>query len=386
MIEQGTMTPLTYSSYFSEKYGKDIWFKREDLQEIRSYKIRGVRKFLERNPVIGTVVCASAGNHAQGVAKVCRELGLTARIFMPRVTPRQKIDRVRRFGGDSVEIVLLGDTYDECYQSALKEPGTFIPAFDHPDVILGQSEVTWEILEQKPGIDTLIAPMGGGGLAAGATLVLPTQVRLVTAEPAGAPSFAAALKEGCPVKLGKIDTFVDGAALQKVGDITFAHCQNRVAQHLLVPEGAVCGAMIELYNQEGIIVEPAGALSVAALEQITEGNTIVCILSGGNNDITRMAEVQERAMRHQGLHHYFLVNFANRPGSLKEFAMEVLGPTDDIIRFEFIKRSNREQGTALIGIELQSREHLPRLLESMNGKGVSFVAINDHDTLAGYLI
>lgn len=371
------MTPLQKSRYLSEKYNADIWLKREDLNEIRSYKIRGAKNFLEKSTIPKEgVVTASAGNHAQGVAYVCAELNVKCKIYMPRTTPKQKVEKVK-YWGKTAEIILIGDSYDECEEEAKKQIGLYVPPFDHELIIEGQANVVKEILSEM-SFDTLIVPIGGGGLAAGAAITLPSNIDLITCEPAGAPSFSEALKAGHPVKLDKIDSFVDGASVKKVGLCTFAACQNRVNQHFLIENGSVCATMIELYNQEGIVVEPAGALSVAVLEKYANsGKKIVCVISGGNNDLSRMAEIQERALQYKGLRHYFLIYFASRAGALKEFVQNVLVNDEDIVRFEFIKKTNRENGAALVGLELKKRDDLPLLLNRMKLSGIRFTDIED---------
>jgi threonine dehydratase len=392
-------TPLQYHRKLSEKYGCEVYLKREDLQVVRSYKLRGAYNMissLEASQVKHGVVCASAGNHAQGVAFSCRQLDIQATIYMPSITPKQKVNQVRMFGGDNIEIVLVGDTFDECQQHALKFASdngrVFVPPFDHPRVIEGQGTVAKEILDEQSGIDYLFVPIGGGGLCAGVSTYFKTyspQTKIVGVEPAGAPSMKEALKAGHPVRLEKIQRFVDGAAVQRVGDLTFSIVKDSLSDMLLVPEGKVSSTILQLYTEDAIVAEPAGALSIAALEQYNgklKGKKVVCILSGGNNDIDRMQEIKERSLLYEGLKHYFIVRFAQRPGALKEFVNEILGPTDDIVRFEFIQKHNKETGPALIGIEVKSQEDFNVLLARMDGHKLNYTLVNQNENLFEYLV
>ncbi|NLG23175.1 MAG: threonine ammonia-lyase IlvA [Actinomycetales bacterium] len=373
-----SITPLTRSRRLSEATGAKVLLKREDQQPVRSYKNRGAINLISQltpEQHEAGVVCASAGNHAQGVAFACATLEVPARIFLPRTTPRQKRDRVAAIGGDFVEIVVSGSTYDAAAAAATEDAAqtgaTLVPAFDHPMTIAGQGTVTREIvgvLGHAP--DVLVVPVGGGGLLAGGLAWLREQdpyARVVGVEPAGAASMAAALVAGGPVTLEEIDPFVDGAAVRRVGDHTFPIVRDGKAELVSVPEGAVCQEMLALYQTEGIITEPAGALAAAALPSlgILPGQTVVVVVSGGNNDVTRYAEVVERALVHEGRKHYFLVDFPQEPGALRGFLSDVLGPDDDIALFEYIKRNNRETGPALVGIELGSRDDLRPLLDRM---------------------
>lgn len=392
-------TPLQYHRKLSEQYGAEIWLKREDLQVVRSYKLRGAYNLIsaltDEQRARG-VVCASAGNHAQGVAFACRELGIHGVIYMPAITPKQKITQVRMFGGETIEIVLTGDTFDDCQTQALsfteQTNRVFIPPFDHLKVIEGQGTVGKEILDELTGIDYLLVPVGGGGLAAGVGSYFKTYspaTRMVGVEPSGAPSMTEALKAGKPVKLDKIQRFVDGASVQKVGELTFAICQEILTEMILVPEGKVSSTILRLYNEDAIVAEPAGALTIGALEQMGErlrGKKIVCILSGGNNDIDRMQEIKERSLLYEGLKHYFIIRFAQRPGALKEFVNHILGPNDDIVRFEFIQKHNKESGPALIGIEVKSREDFDLLLDRMKTYHLNYTLINQHENLFEYLV
>lgn len=392
-------TPLQYHRKLSEKFKAEIYVKREDLQVVRSYKLRGaynlIQSLTEEQRNRG-VVCASAGNHAQGVAFSCKHLDIKGVIYMPAITPKQKINQVKMFGGDNIEIVLTGDTFDECQTHALeytqKNNMVFIPPFDHIKVIEGQGTVAKEILDEVSGIDYVFVPIGGGGLCAGLGEYFKTyspQTKIIGVEPTGAPSMKEALKEGKPVKLEKIQRFVDGASVQRVGDLTFSFCKEILADMLLVPEGKVSSTILQLYNQDAIVAEPAGALSIAALDQYAEqikGKKVVCVLSGGNNDIDRMQEIKERSLLYEGLKHYFIVRFAQRPGALKEFVNQILGPTDDIVRFEFIQKHNKETGPALIGIEVKSTEDFKSLIERMDSHKLNYTLVNQNENLFEYLV
>lgn len=392
-------TPLQYHRKLSEKYKAEIYLKREDLQIVRSYKLRGaynlIQSLTDEQRSRG-VVCASAGNHAQGVAFACKHLDIKGVIYMPAITPKQKINQVKMFGGSNIEIVLTGDTFDDCQAHALeftKENNmVFIPPFDHPKVIEGQGTVGKEILDELSNIDYIFIPIGGGGLCAGVGEYFKTyspKTKVIGVEPAGAPSMKEALKAGKPVKLEKIQRFVDGAAVQKVGDLTFEFCKEVLSDMLLVPEGKVSSAILQLYNEDAIVAEPAGALAIASLEQYAEqlaGKKVVCILSGGNNDIDRMQEIKERSLLYEGLKHYFIVRFAQRPGALKEFVNHILGPNDDIVRFEFIQKHNKETGPALIGIEVKSREDFNSLIERMDHSKLNYTLVNQNENLFEYLV
>lgn len=392
-------TPLQYHRKLSEKFNAEVYLKREDLQVVRSYKIRGAYNLIQSLPADERnrgVVCASAGNHAQGVAFSCKNLNLKGVIYMPAITPKQKINQVRMFGGDNIEIVLIGDTFDDCQTKALEFAGTtgmtFIPPFDHIKIIEGQGTVGKEILEDTNDIDYIFIPIGGGGLCAGVGEYFrefSPATKLIGVEPAGAPSMKEALKAGMPVKLEKIQRFVDGASVQKVGNITFAICRDLISDMLLVPEGKVSSTILQLYNEDAIVAEPAGALAIAALDQYRKhiaGRKVVCIVSGGNNDIDRMQEIKERSLLYEGLKHYFIVRFAQRPGALKEFVNHILGPTDDIVRFEFIQKNNKESGPALIGIEVKSRDDFHSLVERMDHFGLNYTLVNQNENLFEYLV
>lgn len=392
-------TPLQYHRKLSEKFKAEIYLKREDLQIVRSYKLRGAYNLIQslsKDERVKGVVCASAGNHAQGVAYSCRQLDIKGIIYMPTITPKQKINQVRMFGGDKIEIVLTGDTFDECQADALEfskgNDRIFIPPFDHLKVIEGQGTVAKEILDEITGIDYIFIPIGGGGLCAGVGeyfRIHSPKTKIIGVEPSGAPSMKEALKAGKPVKLEKIQRFVDGASVQKVGDITFGFCKNFIHDMLLVPEGKVSSTILQLYNEDAVVAEPAGALSIAALDQYKKqlvGKKVVCILSGGNNDIDRMQEIKERSLLYEGLKHYFIVRFAQRPGALKEFVNNILGPSDDIVRFEFIQKHNKETGPALIGIEVKSREDFHALAERMDAHKLNYTLVNQNENLFEYLV
>ncbi|MFN7261323.1 MAG: threonine ammonia-lyase IlvA [Cyclobacteriaceae bacterium] len=392
-------TPLQFHRKLSEKFGCEVYLKREDLQVVRSYKIRGaynlIQSLNEAERQRG-VVCASAGNHAQGVAFSCKLLDIKGVIYMPAITPKQKINQVKMFGGSNIEIVLVGDTFDDCQAHALEftkqNNSVFIPPFDHEKVIEGQGTVAKEILEEQSNIDYVFVPVGGGGLSAGMGSYFATyapQIKMIGVEPQGAPSMKEALKAGKPVILVSIQRFVDGASVKRVGDRNFEICKDALADMLLVPEGKVSSTILQLYNEDAIVAEPAGALSIAALDQYGDqikGKKVVCVLSGGNNDIDRMQEIKERSLLYEGLKHYFIVRFAQRPGALKEFVNHILGPNDDIVRFEFIQKHNKETGPALIGIEVKSKEDFDFLIERMNSHKLNYTLVNQNENLFEYLV
>jgi len=393
-------TPLIRNRGLSEKYGARVFLKREDLQVVRSYKLRGAynrMRLLTPAEKKRGIVCASAGNHAQGVAFSCAALEVRGTIFMPQNTPRQKVDRVHALGGKYVTVELTGDTFDEAYATARKmseaKKMAFVHPFNDPLVIAGQGTVGAEILEElKEPIDYLVVPVGGGGLISGTGSYFKAKspkTLVLGVEPLGAPAMFEALKAGKPVTLEKIDTFVDGAAVKTVGDLTLSLTKKAADKILLVPEGRVCQEMITLYQRDGIVAEPAGALAIAALEELgakLKGKTVVCILSGGNNDISRYPEVIERSLVYQGLKHYFMVNFSQRPGALKSYLNEALGPGDDITLFEYTKKNNRENGPALIGIELTKKEHLAPLLKRMDKLGMSYELLATDSPIFRFLI
>lgn len=392
-------TPLIFNQRLSEKYECEIYLKREDLQLVRSYKIRGAYNMISQlsaGQLSKGVVCASAGNHAQGFAYSCKKLNTRGVIFMPEFTPRQKISQTEMFGNGMIQIVLVGDTFDDCLKDALafavKNDMTFVPPFDNEQVIEGQGTVGVEIFEDLPTIDFLIVPVGGGGLAAGTGAYLKEKkpgIQIIGVEPEGAPSMYTALKAGKPVDLDQINRFVDGAAVKRAGYLTFPICRDVLDDMLLIPEGKVCTTILKLYNEHAIVAEPAGALTVAALDFCTErikGKKVVCVLSGGNNDIERMQEIKEMSLLYEGLKHYFVIRFPQRPGALKRFVNNVLGPNDDITRFEFIKKNQRESGPALVGIELKSAKDYKALLARMTENKFEYNEINNNQTLFEYLV
>ena len=381
-------TPLQYCPRLSHLTGAEIYLKREDLQDVRSYKIRGavnaISQLSDAQRAAG-IVAASAGNHAQGVAFACRSMGIPGRIYVPAATPKQKRDRIKVHGGNMVELVVTGANFDEASAAAhdyAEETGaTIIEPFAARDTIVGQGTVAAEILSQLSAMgkspDTIVVPVGGGGLISGILSYLADmspRTAVVGVEPAGAPSLNAALKAEKPVTLDAVDPFVDGAAVKRIGDINYQIIEKNLARlhPLVVSEGAVCTEMIELYQNEGIIAEPAGALSVTALSELKLGTNdiVVCIISGGNNDLLRYAEVVERSLVHRGLKHYFLVNFPQEPGQLRSFLSDILGPDDDITLFEYLKRNNRETGTALIGLQLGRASDFDGLVERMNASRI----------------
>lgn len=392
-------TPLTYNHNLSKKYNCNVFLKREDLQVVRSYKLRGAYNMMSSLPqeqLRKGVVCASAGNHAQGFAYSCKKLNVRGVVFMPVITPNQKVNQTRMFGEKNIEIRLVGDTFDDCAQAAKKftqeNDMCFIPPFDDHRIIEGQATVGVEILEDQPQVDFLFIPVGGGGLSAGVGSyfkIFSPRTTIVGLEPEGAPSMFNALKAGEPVTLEGIDRFVDGAAVRRVGDLTFAICKDVLDDMHLVPEGKVCSTILQLYNEDAIVVEPAGALSIAALDAYAhaiQGANVVCIVSGSNNDIDRMQEIKERSLQYEGLKHYFLIRFAQRPGALKEFVTHVLGPNDDITRFEYMQKHNKETGPALVGVELQRRDDYEALLRNLNEYHINYTELNKNDTLFGYLV
>jgi threonine dehydratase len=392
-------TPLEYNARLSEKYECEIYLKREDLQIVRSYKLRGAYNMISRlseEQLSRGVVCASAGNHAQGVAFSCKKLSTKGVIFMPEITPKQKVKQTEMFGNGNVELVLTGDTFDDCLREALiytqAHGMTFIPPFDNEQIIEGQGTVGVEILNDLPGVEAVIMPVGGGGLAAGTGSYLKQQVPgilLIGVEPEGAPSMVTALNEGGPITLPHIERFVDGAAVKRVGEKTFLLCKQVLDDMLTVPEGKVCTIILKLYNEDAIVVEPAGALSVTALDACREqikGKKVVCVISGGNNDIDRMQEIKEKSLLYEGLKHYFIVRFPQRPGALKLFVNNVLAPGDDITRFEFIKKNSKENGPALVGIELKNAEDYPALVQRMAEHRFEVIELNRDQTLFEYLV
>ncbi|WP_375443521.1 threonine ammonia-lyase IlvA [uncultured Fibrella sp.] len=393
-------TPLQENLNLSERYGATIFLKREDLQVVRSYKIRGAYNkmaSLSADELAKGVVCASAGNHAQGLAYACRKMGVKGTIFMPTTTPNQKVKQVKLFGKEFVNVVLIGDTYDDAFHAATEyvqtHDSTFVHPFDDVLVMEGQGTVGLEIFKDSNfKIDYLLMAIGGGGLASGVSTVfkqLSPKTELIGVEPLGSPSMKVAMEEGHVVTLDHIDKFVDGAAVKRVGDTTFEICRRNLDRVLLVPEGKVCTTILELYNEEAIVAEPAGALTIAALDLIKDeirGKNVVCLVGGGNNDITRTEEIKERSLLYEGLKHYFIIRFPQRAGAFRDFLELALGPNDDITLFDYAKKTNRERGSALVGIELKSKADFEPLIERMKEAKIQFEYINDKPTLFEFLI
>lgn len=394
------VTPLSPSERYSKQFGATILLKREDIQQVRSYKIRGAYNkisSLTAEESKNGVVCASAGNHAQGVALSCKLLKIQGTVYMPATTPNQKIDQVKMFGGDFIDIKLFGDSYDDAYHASMIEckelKKTFIHPFDDEKVIEGQATIGLEILEQaKEPIDYVFIAIGGGGLAAGLSSVfkeLSPNTKIIGVEPEGAASMSISIKNNKNTELQYMDKFVDGAAVKRVGDLTFPLCKENLHAMITVPEGKVCETILDLYNKDAIVVEPAGALSISALDFYAEaikGKTVVCVISGGNNDITRTAEIKERALLYANLKHYFIVKFPQRAGALREFVVDILGPTDDITHFEYTKKTNREKGSALVGIELKSADDLQPLITKMKQRNFFGDYLNDKPDLFQFLV
>lgn len=343
------------------------------------------------------VVCASAGNHAQGVAYSCQTLGIPGKIYMPSTTPRQKVSQVNFFGGSQVEVILIGDTFDDAYAEAIAESKrhglAFVHPFDDPKIIAGNGTVGQELMESADAVpDFVFVTVGGGGLAAGVASyvkIVSPATKVIGVEPDGAQSLKASFDAGEVTTLDQIDKFIDGAAVKRVGDLTFEICRELLDDVISVPEGKVCTTMLDLYNENAIVAEPAGALPIAALEAYRDqiqGKTVVCVVSGGNNDVDRLQEIKERSLIYEGYKHYFMLNFPQRAGALREFLDHVLGPNDDITRFEYTKKSNKDNGPALVGIELKNREDYGPLIERMTKKGFQFVELNKDPFLFNLLI
>ncbi|OBJ02782.1 threonine dehydratase [Mycobacterium alsense] len=399
-----TPTPLQPSDRLSEITGAEVYLKREDLQVVRSYKLRGAYNLLvqlSEEELAAGVVCSSAGNHAQGFAYACRALGVHGRVYVPAKTPKQKRDRIRYHGGEFIELIVGGSTYDLAAEAALADVertgATLVPPYDDLRTMAGQGTIAVELLDQlgsEP--DLVVVPVGGGGCVAGITTYLAertTNTAVLGVEPAGAAAMMAALAAGEPVTLDHVDQFVDGAAVKRAGTLTYATlaAAGDMVSITAVDEGAVCTAMLDLYQNEGIIAEPAGALSVAGLLEATEGpvapgSTVVCLISGGNNDVSRYGEVLERSLVHLGLKHYFLVDFPQEPGALRRFLDDVLGPNDDITLFEYVKRNNRETGEALVGIELGSAADLDGLMSRMRATDLHVETLDPGSPAYRYLL
>ncbi|MCJ8164200.1 threonine ammonia-lyase IlvA [Pontibacter sp. E15-1] len=383
-------TPLLQNHWLSQLYDANVYLKREDLQVVRSYKIRGAYNKMSTLPQQDTereIVCSSAGNHAQGVAYACKLLGLKGYIFMPANTPAQKVNKVRGFGSEMVEVVLTGSTYDDTFKAAKEfsdsRGSTFVPPFDDLAVIEGQGTVGLEILKAATfPIDYLFMPIGGGGLASGVSSVfkqLSPNTKLVGVQPQGAPSMYNSLQAQKRLSLDSIDSFVDGAAVKCPGELNFAICRELLDDVVLVPEGQICEDILRMYNEEGVVLEPAGTLSVSVLKYYAEqikGKNVVCVISGSNNDITRMEDIKERAMQHQGLKHYFMISFNQKPGALRTFVNRVLQPEDDIIHFQYIKKNNKEKGPVFIGVEVKKSGDEEGIKERMTQEGFDYEYLN----------
>jgi len=395
-----TITPLEKHQRFSEKYDCTMLFKREDLQRVRSYKIRGAYNKLSSLTAEETkhgIICASAGNHAQGVALSCQLLKIKGKIFMPAPTPNQKVEQVKMFGKEFVEVVLIGDTFDDSYYKAIEECEKYnkplVHPFNDPKVIEGQGTVGLEIIQQsKTPIDYIFIPVGGGGLASGLSSIvkaLSPKTKIVGVEPTGAPSMSTSIDKGEIVKLEHIEKFVDGASVQRVGDLTFDICQKNLDVMTTVHEGKICQTILEMYNKDAIVAEPAGVMSIAALDDFKDeikGKTVVCLVSGSNNDITRTAEIKERALLYANLKHYFIIKFPQRPGALREFVVDMLGPQDDITHFEYTKKVNRENDVAVVGIELKSHNDLQPLITKLKAHNFFGDYLNDKPDLFQFLV
>ena len=393
-------TPFLKNNNLSDIYEANVFLKREDLQMVRSYKIRGaynkIRSIAPETLQKG-IVCASAGNHAQGVAFSCSKLQIIGSIFMPTTTPKQKIEQVKMFGREFIEIVLTGDTFDAANAAAIAfaaESGrTFIPPFDDPKVMEGQGTIGREILNQaKVKLDYVFVPIGGGGLASGLGSyfkMMSPETKIIGVEPGGAPCMKAAIEAGELVELEHIDKFVDGAAVKKAGALTYQVCKEVLDDIVVVPEGAVCTTIIQMYNKSAIVVEPAGALASAALRFYADeikGKNVACIVSGSNNDITRMEEIREKSLLYEGLKHYFIVNFPQKSGEILSFIRDVIGPEDDLVYIQYIKKTNKNFGPALIGIELARKEDFKGLTDRMDKHGISYEYINENNKLFEILI
>jgi threonine dehydratase len=394
------VTALEKHPRFSQEYECEMLFKREDLQQVRSYKIRGAYNkisSLSNKETKEGIICASAGNHAQGVALSCRLLKIKGKIFMPAPTPKQKLEQVKMFGQEYVEVVLVGDTFDDSYHIAINESEQFgkplVHPFNDPKVIEGQGTVGLEIIQQAEStIDYIFIPVGGGGLASGLSSIvkaLSPNTKIIGVEPAGAPSMSKSINRGEIVQLDEIEKFVDGASVQRVGDLTFSICQKNLDVMTTVHEGKICQTILEMYNKDAIVAEPAGVMSIAALDEFKDeikGKTVVCLVSGSNNDITRTAEIKERALLYANLKHYFIIKFPQRPGALREFVVDMLGPQDDITHFEYTKKVNRENDVAVVGIQLKTQVDLQPLISKLKAHNFFGDYLNDKPELFQFLI
>lgn len=397
-------TPLQFDLYLSQKYDCNVYLKREDLQWVRSFKLRGAYNaisVLTSEAKEKGITCASAGNHAQGVAYTAKALNLKAVIFMPVTTPLQKVNQVKFFGSKNVKIILTGDTFDDCLKEALiyteQNHMTFIDPFNNVDTIAGQGTLAKEILNQSSNdsitFDYLFAAIGGGGLISGISTYMnqySPQTKIIGVEPSGASSmYESVVVQNKIVTLDHIDKFVDGASVARVGDITYDIAKKFVDDYIQVDEGAVCSTILDMYSKQAIVAEPAGALSVSALEHYKEkikGKTVVCVVSGGNNDINRMKEIEERSLLYEEMKHYFILNFPQRPGALKEFVNDVLGPQDDITKFEYLKKTSQNTGTVIIGIQLKNHDDLNQLKINVHDFDPSNIYINENKMLYSLLI
>ena len=387
-------TPLQRNELLSQRFGADIYLKREDLSPVRSYKIRGALNAMRKQTGKDLFVCASAGNHAQGMAYMCRQMDKRGVIFMPVTTPQQKIQKTRMFGGDNVEVHLIGDYFDDTLAAAqawcAEKGGYFLSPFDDADVIEGQASIAVEIEAQLgKAPDHIVLPVGGGGMSSGVVQYFGDDVHALLVEPEGGACLKAALEAGQPVPLGRVDTFVDGAAVGKIGDRPFDILRNvPLPDVLTLSEDRICTTILEMLNVEGIVLEPAGALAVEALGDLRtwiKGKTVVCLTSGGNFDFERLPEVKERAQRYSGVKKYFLLRLPQRPGALKEF-LNILGPDDDIARFEYMKKSARNFGSVLIGIETKQPENFAPLFTQLDAAGFTYTDITNDETLAQFVI
>lgn len=392
-------TPCLYNETLSQETRGNVYLKREDLQDVRSYKIRGAFNLIsgmqEEEKEKG-VVCSSAGNHAQGVALVCNRMQIKGTIFMPITTPQQKVNKTKKFGGKFVDIRLTGDTFDDASKESIRfadETGAvFVHPFDDPRVIAGQGTIAHEIFQQIQRIDYIMVPVGGGGLISGIgkySKQISPDTKIIGVEPEGAASMTKALKTGKPEELESITKFVDGASVKKIGSKSFEIAKDVIDKMITVPEGAVCSTIMELFNNDGIVAEPAGAMSITALKNSGidfKGKNIVCILSGGNNDWGRLSEIEEKSLLYEGLKHYLLIDFPQRPGALREFLEKILGEEDDIVRFEYLKKTNREYGPALVGIRVQKPKDYDLIAKKLNEKKINFTEIKNDKSLFEYLI
>ena len=393
-------TPFQRNNNLSDIYDAEVFLKREDLQMVRSYKIRGAyNKIRSLAPEILKygIVCASAGNHAQGVAFSCNKLQIMGSIYMPVTTPKQKIEQVRMFGKEYIDNVLTGDTFDAANSAAIdyaKNSGkTFIPPFDDEKIIEGQGTIGYEILSQsKQPLDYIFVPIGGGGLASGLGSYIrqmSPSTKIIGVEPAGAPCMKTAIEKGEVIELEQIDKFIDGAAVKKAGQKTYEICKEVLDDIITIPEGAVCTSIIQLYNKSAIVVEPAGALSIAALRFYADkikGKRVACIVSGSNNDITRMEEIREKSLIYEGLKHYFIVSFPQKSGAVLSFIRDIIGPTDDLVYIQYIRKTNKEEGPALIGIEVAAKEDFKALMGRMDAHNINYEYINENNKLFEILI